>query len=140
MKKIISQKPIKRNKSLFADGLALLIFIEGIMIGTLALTAFCIGYFKFNSQDIGRTMAFCVLSMSQLVHSFNVRSDTTVLSSQTPKNVLLTGAFLLGVILQVFVVISPLLSSIFPWFNSYISTILGIHPYSAKIGKFIDYS
>lgn len=115
MKKIISQKPIRRNKSLFADGLALLIFIEGIMIGTLALTAFCIGYFKFNSQDIGRTMAFCVLSMSQLVHSFNVRSDTTVLSSQIPKNVLLTGAFLLGVILQVFVVISPLLSS---WFST----------------------
>ena len=53
MGKIISQKPIKRNKSLFADGLALLIFLEGIMIGTLALLAFCIGYFKFESQDIG---------------------------------------------------------------------------------------
>ena len=115
MDKIISQKPIKRNKSLFADGLALMIFLEGIMIGTLALVAFCIGYFKFNSQDAGRTMAFCVLSISQLVHSLNVRSDTTVFSSQTPKNMMLFGAILLGVLLQVFVVVSPTLSA---WFST----------------------
>ncbi len=113
--KIISQKPVKRNKSLFADGLALMILIEGIMIGTLALVAFCIGYFKFQNCDIGRTMAFCVLSMSQLVHSLNVRSDTTVFSPKTPKNILLFGAILLGVILQVSVVIFPTLSG---WFST----------------------
>jgi len=115
MKKIISQKPVKRNKSLFADGLALLIFLEGIMIGTLALVAFCIGYYKFGNQETGRTMAFCVLSISQLVHSFNVRSETTILSSETPKNMLLLGAFLIGVSLQVFVVISPVFSE---WFST----------------------
>ncbi len=111
--RIISQKPVKRNKSLFADGLALLIFLEGIMIGTLALVAFCIGYFKFQSCDTGRTMAFCVLSMSQLVHSLNVRSNTTVFSSKTPRNMLLFGAILLGIILQVSVVIVPALSNCF---------------------------
>ncbi|MEE1042706.1 MAG: HAD-IC family P-type ATPase, partial [Clostridia bacterium] len=115
MENIICQKPIKRNKSLFADGLSLLIFLEGIMIGTLALVAFCIGYFKFANQDIGRTMAFCVLSISQLVHSFNVRSDTTIFSSRTPKNKMLFGAFVLGVILQVFVITNPLLSG---WFST----------------------
>ena len=119
MEKIISQKPIKRNKSLFADGLALTIFLEGIMIGTLALVAFCIGYFRFANQAAGRTMAFCVLSMSQLIHSLNVRSDTTVFSSKTPKNLLLLGAVLLGIILQVFVVISPTLSS---WFSTVMLT------------------
>lgn len=115
MKKIISQKPIKRNKSLFADGLALMIFLEGIMIGTLALVAFCIGYFRFNNQDVGRTMAFCVLSMSQLVHSLNVRSDTTIFSAENPKNMLLFGAIFLGIALQIFVVISPTLSG---WFST----------------------
>lgn len=115
MNKIISQKPIKRNKSLFSDGLALMIFLEGIMIGTLALVAFCIGYFRFNSCDIGRTMAFCVLSVSQLVHSLNVRSDSTVFSSRIPKNMFLFGAILLGISLQVFVVVSPTLSR---WFST----------------------
>ncbi len=111
--KIISQKPVKRDKSLFADGLALTIFLEGIMIGTLALVAFCIGYFRFQNQDTGRTMAFCVLSVSQLFHSLNVRSDTTIFSLKTPKNMLLFGAMLIGIILQIFVVISPTLSC---WF------------------------
>ena len=112
---ISCQKPIKRNKSLFADGMALTIFLEGIMIGALALVAFCIGYLKYNNQDIGRTMAFCVLSMSQLVHSLNVRSESSVLSKRVPKNLYLFGAILLGVALQVFVVISPTLSG---WFST----------------------
>ena len=115
MEKIISQKPIKRSKSLFADGLALMIFLEGIMIGTLALVAFCIGYFKFNSQDTGRTMAFCVLSISQLIHSLNVRSNESAFSSRTPKNMLLFGAILVGILMQIFVVISPTLSA---WFST----------------------
>ena len=113
--KIISQKPVNRKKSLFADGLALTIFLEGIMIGALSLVAVCVGYFRYNNQDIGRTMAFCVLSMSQLVHSLNVRNDSSMFSSRTPKNILLFGAILTGIILQVFVVISPLLSD---WFST----------------------
>ena len=113
--KIICQKPIKRNKSIFADGMALTIFLEGIMIGTLALVAFCIGYFRYESQDIGRTMAFCVLSMSQLMHSLNVRSDSSILSKGTPKNIYLLGAIITGIILQVCVVISPVLSA---WFST----------------------
>ena len=113
--KIISRKPIKRNQSIFAEGLALTIFLEGIMIGALALVAFCIGYFRFKSQETGRTMAFCVLSMSQLMHSFNVRSDSSAFSSKTPKNMLLFGAILTGIALQVFVVVSPQLSR---WFST----------------------
>ena len=95
--------------------MALTIFLEGIMIGTLALVAFCIGYFRYESQDIGRTMAFCVLSMSQLMHSLNVRSDSSILSKGTPKNIYLLGAIITGIILQVCVVISPVLSA---WFST----------------------
>lgn len=112
---IISQKPIRRSKSLFADGLAITIFLEGIMIGTLALVAFCIGFFRYANQDVGRTMAFCVLSISQLVHSLNVRSNNSVFSFSTPKNKLLTGAIILGIVLQVSVIVSPMLS---PWFSA----------------------
>ncbi len=113
--KIISQKPVKRNKSLFANGLAMTIFLEGILIGALALTAFCIGYFRFKSQDTGRTMAFCVLSMSQLIHSLNVRNDSTIFSRKTPVNPLLFGAIFIGIALQVFVVVSPTFSV---WFST----------------------
>lgn len=112
---IMSQKPIKRNQGLFANGHGLTIFLEGIMIGTLALTAFCIGYFKFGSCDVGRTMAFCVLSISQLVHAYNVRADCSVFSHAVPKNNLLHASFLLGIVLQICVVVSPFLSN---WFGT----------------------
>ena len=58
-------------------------------------------------------MAFCVLSMSQLVHSLNVRSNQSILSAKMPKNFYLYGAILAGIALQVFVVVSPILSG---WF------------------------
>ena len=110
---IMSEKPIKRNQSIFANGCGLTIFTEGIMIGSLSLLAFCIGYFNFSDCDAGRTMAFCVLSMSQLVHSYNVRSDLSVFSPAVPQNKLLHLSLLLGVILQVLVVVSPILSKCF---------------------------
>ena len=83
------------------------------MIGTLTLVAFYIGLFRYSNLDIGRTMAFCVLSISQLVHSLNVRSNHSIFL--TPKNLLLSAAIILGILLQVLVVISPLFSS---WFST----------------------
>ncbi len=110
---IINQRPIKRNKSLFADGLATTIFLEGTMIGILAIVAFCIGFFRYENQDIGRTMAFCVLSISQLIHSLNVRSNNSVFAASSPKNPLLFSAIFIGIILQISVVIFPVLSALF---------------------------
>lgn len=110
---IMAQKPVDRRKSIFADGMAANIFLEGLMIGTLSLLAFCTGYFQYGSAAIGRTMAFCVLSLSQLFHAFNVRSGHSVFSSGQTANRLLYGALLLGIVLQVCVVTMQPLST---WF------------------------
>lgn len=51
------------------------------MIGILALTAFGIGHKYFDNgeiHNISRTMAFAVLSISQLVHAFNMRTDKSI--------------------------------------------------------------
>lgn len=114
-KEIMSQKPIKRNQSLFANGHGLTIFLEGILIGTLSLIAFCLGYFRTGNCETGRTMAFCVLSMSQLVHSYNVRTENSVFSHSSPTNKVLHLAFVLGIILQICVVTLPVLSG---WFGT----------------------
>ena len=112
---IISQKPLKRSHQLFERGRPMTIFLEGIMIGSLALAAFCLGYFKYCDCGVGRTMAFCVLSLSQLVHAFNVRSDGTAFSSSLPANPMLFAAFIIGTVLQTAVVVSPVLSV---WFST----------------------
>ena len=58
-------------------------------------------------------MAFISLSMLELIHSFNVRSEESLLKTGLLKNKYLLGAFLIGAILQVGVVIIPKIADIF---------------------------
>ena len=111
-KDIMKKKPIDSKKSIFADGLWGKIFVEGIMIGMLTLFAFSLGN-KLFGLEVGRTMAFVSLSMLELTHSFNVRSEESVLKIGIFKNRYLVGAFILGLVLQVSVVIIPQIARIF---------------------------
>lgn len=111
-KDIMKKKPIDSKKSIFADGLWGKIFVEGIMIGMLTLFAFSLGN-KLFGLEIGRTMAFVSLSMLELTHSFNVRSEESIFKIGVFKNIYLVGAFALGLILQVSVVIMPQIARIF---------------------------
>lgn len=111
-KDIMKKKPIDSKKSIFADGLWGKIFVEGIMIGMLTLFAFSLGN-KLFGLEVGRTMAFVSLSMLELTHSFNVRSEESILKIGIFKNIYLVGAFILGLVLQVSVVIIPQIARIF---------------------------
>lgn len=112
-KYIMQEKPRPPKKSLFADGMGAAIVLEGMMIGALALLAFSIGLNVFASAAVARTMAFSVLSMSQLVHAFNMRSQHSVFSAGIFKNKYLVLALAAGVILQTSVVSIPFLAKIF---------------------------
>ena len=111
-KNIMENKPIDSKKGLFADGLWNQIIIEGIMIGVLTLFAFCLGN-NLYGLEVGRTMAFVTLGISELVHSFNIRSTKSILEVGIFKNIYLIGAFVLGIILQVIVVTIPPIANIF---------------------------
>ena len=110
---IMEKPPRDPKKSIFADGMWLSIIFEGLMIGALSLLAFSVGANVFCSLNAGRTMAFAVLSLSELVHSFNMRSERSVLNKNLFKNPYLTGAFLLGLILEVSVISIPYVACIF---------------------------
>lgn len=58
-------------------------------------------------------MAFISLSMLELVHSFNVRSEESLFKVGLFKNKYLIGAFVLGTILQIGVVVIPKIAAIF---------------------------
>ena len=62
---------------------------------------------------IGRTMAFGVLSLSQLVHSYNMRSQDSVLELGLFTNKKLNLACLACAFLMVSVIIFPPLSALF---------------------------
>lgn len=111
-KNIMKKRPRNAKKSLFADGLWTQIITEGLMLGILTLLAFYIGYSKF-SLEVGRTMAFVSLGMLELVHVFNIRSEGSIFKIDLFSNKYLIGAFILGAILQISVVIIPSCSAIF---------------------------
>lgn len=89
------------------------IILEGFMIGSLALLAFAIGKVLFGDLKIGRTMCFCTLSISQLVHAFNMRSRESLVNINIFDNIYLIGALILGVFLQWFVVEPDVMNNIF---------------------------
>ena len=111
-KDIMNRKPNDSKKSIFADGLWEKIFVEGFMIGILTLFAFSLGN-KLYGLQVGRTMAFISLSMLELVHSFNVRSEESLFKAGLFKNKYLIGAFLIGIVLQIGVVVIPKIADIF---------------------------
>lgn len=71
-KDLMTQKPRQPETPILGDGLGRLIVFQGIMIGALSLTAFMIG--QQTDLVTARTMTFITLSLSQLIHSYNVRS------------------------------------------------------------------
>ena len=109
---IMNRRPKKANESIFAGGLWGKILIEGIMIGTLTLFAFSLGN-NLYGLEVGRTMAFFALSTLELVHSFNIKSESSIFKVGIFNNMYLIGAVVLGLVLQTVVIINPTISQIF---------------------------
>lgn len=131
-KDIMKKKPISPKKGLFADGLVGQIIIEGILIGSLALVAFVIGNYyydipalhKSDPQNlksmsesyipwVGRTMSFAVLSLSELFHAFNMRSEHSLSEIGLFTNKKLVFSFLACSFLQIIVITIPHLAIVF---------------------------
>ena len=88
-KDIMERKPIKQKKGIFTKGMTWRIVYQGIMIGLLTLAAFIIGLATPDADlpiiegltkeevrvEIGQTMAFVTLALSELVHVFNIRNN-----------------------------------------------------------------
>ncbi|MBR1779687.1 MAG: cation-translocating P-type ATPase, partial [Clostridia bacterium] len=92
------------------------IALEGSYIGAISILAFSIGRVFFDTTAIpaiGRTMAFAVLSLSQIVHAFNVQSEKSIFRVGFFHNINLVLAFVVCTILQVSVIAIPFLSAIF---------------------------
>lgn len=85
-KGIMERKPKKANQGVFTKGMTWRVVYQGAMIGLLTLGAFMIGLATTNTPieglsldqskiEVGQTMAFATLALSELVHVFNVRDN-----------------------------------------------------------------
>ncbi len=114
---VMEEPPHKKNEGIFSGGMGFSVAVEGCLVGALSLLAYTIGRVWFDTDPmepwIGRTMGFAVLSLSQLVHSFNMRSEHSVLKLGLFSNKKLVGACALCTALMVSVVVVPPLSAVF---------------------------
>ena len=109
---IMDKKPRDSKKGIFAAGLWQRIITEGTMLGILTLVAFSVGNYLYDIE-VGRTMAFVSLGLLELVHSFNIKSEESIFKVGLFENKYLMGAFILGVILQIVVVVIPSVAEVF---------------------------
>lgn len=110
---IMRRKPKPRNESIFAQGMGIRIIMQGTMFALLTLTGFIIVWQSTGDIGAGRTMAFLVLALSQVFHSFNMRSDHSLFSIGFFTNKYLNGAVLISMVLIIMVVFIPAAATAF---------------------------
>lgn len=110
---VMHQKPRGKNEGFFANGYALRICVEGLIIGLTTLGSYLIGNMIFKNHTLGQTMAFLTLSSTQLFHAYNVKSNHSVFSKQSYKNKFMNFAFIIGFLLQLIVIYVPGISNLF---------------------------
>lgn len=129
---VMSRKPLKTNKGIFTKGMTWRIVYQGIMIGLITLVAFLIGLSTPEAElpmvyhdgvllsveevrvEIGQTMAFTVLALSELVHVFNIRNNKKSIFKTNPfNNKMLLLAILVSASLMFVILLVPGLRNIF---------------------------
>ncbi len=122
---IMNRKPLKQSKGIFTKGMTFRIVYQGVMIGLLTLIAFIIGL-KTTTEpigtltldqskiEVGQTMAFIVLALSELVHVFNIRDNKKSIFKQNVfNNKILLGAIALSAAFMFVILLVPALRTIF---------------------------
>lgn len=105
---VMDCKPKPKDESLFAHGFGVRIVLQGVMFGALALIAFYLGESMTGQVEGGQTLTFMVLSLSQVVQAFNMRSDRSLFKIGVFTNHKLNWATLASVALVLLVLFTPL--------------------------------
>ena len=104
---VMYKKPKPKDEGIFAHGLGLRIVLQGVMIGILALAGFYLGDKMTGQLAGGQTLAFMVLALSQVVQSFNMRSEHSLFKIGPFTNSRLNGAAAVSVVLMCLVLFTP---------------------------------
>ncbi len=107
---IMTRKPKPKNEGLFANGFGIRIILQGIMFGLLSLIAFMLGRDLSGSIDGGRTLTFMVLSISQIIQAFNMRSTKSLFKIGFFTNPTLNKAVFVSLGLTLIVLFTPIRS------------------------------
>jgi Ca2+-transporting ATPase len=116
---LMRRPPRPSNEGIFAGGLGFGVAYQGVMIALVTLAAYFIGHFmeagrwEIAQSADGITMAFLTLSMAEIFHSFNMRSQEKSIFRMGTHNLYLYGAMLLSLVLTTTIIYVPFLAQLF---------------------------
>jgi len=116
---IMQRKPRSAKAGIFAGGMGVDVAYQGLMVALLVLLSYTIGHFiesgvwEFANSPDGTTMAFLTMSMAEIFHSFNMRSQRGSIFKLGSHNKVLIGAAVLTLIATTLVCEIPVLAAAF---------------------------
>lgn len=121
-KNIMSRPPRNSKDGIFSGGVGFDIFYQGLFVTGLTLAAYFIGHYiesgvwEITNSPDGMTMAFLTMSMCEIFHSLNMRSQRGSAVAMTFKgshNVYLFGSCLMSLLMTTVVIYVPFLANAF---------------------------
>lgn len=97
---IMQRPPRKPSEGIFASGLGFDVLWQGVLVTMLTLAAYFVGirlhtgYWHLAEDNAGISMAFLTMSMTEIFHSFNMRSQRGSVFSMHSSNPYLWGAMI----------------------------------------------
>lgn len=118
---VMHRPPRKSTDGIFAGGLGIDVAYQGVLVTVITLASYIIGhcmevgYFEMphGVSDDGMTMAFLTMSMCEIFHSFNMRSQRGSIFKVHGHNKVLWGAMLGSLVLTTLVLEVPFIANAF---------------------------
>ena len=116
---IMRRKPRDAKAGIFAGGMGIDILYQGLLVAALTIASFFIGHFMETGNWVignsahGTTMAFLTMSMAEIFHSLNMRSQRGSIFKLKTGNVVLLLAAAATLVLTTLVCEVPLLAQAF---------------------------
>lgn len=116
---IMKRKPRSSKDGIFAGGVGFDVAYQGVLVSIVTLAAYFIGHFiesgrwEIVDSPDGMTMAFLTMSMAEIFHSYNMRSNRSSIFTLRSHNWYLFGAMLASLVLTTSVIYIPFLKDAF---------------------------
>lgn len=116
---VMNRPPREKDEGIFAGGLGVDAVYQGVLVAALTLLAYLIGHYMesgrliFENSADGMTMSFLTMSLAEVFHALNMRSQRESIFTIKTHNVYLYLAMVMSLLLTAAVIYVPFLSSAF---------------------------
>ena len=115
---VMQEKPRSAKEPLFNKAFSIRLAWQGVLVGLVTLGAYYLGEYILSDPNLAdasaNTMAFATLTICQLFHAFDVRSEKqSIFHIGVLSNPSMNKAFVVGVVMQLAVLLIPPLMAVF---------------------------